>query len=150
MQACGTASESAGGQNQIHHDAGVRGTAVRDAVCVMSRDSGFGKLNMNYTDDQLKQALAKMLQEQIVFREFIHIWGEYGLLYWKNKNQYEHEVLDTELLHLCWMVEETLTASEVTIYSDALEYAETRWWSPFNASWQQRVESLAKVKGINI
>lgn len=50
MQACGTESESAGGQNQIHYDAGVCGTAVRDAVCVMSRDSGAGKLNMNHTD----------------------------------------------------------------------------------------------------
>jgi len=97
---------------------------------------------MNYTDDQLKQALAKMLPNRLGINNEILVWSSCC--------QFEHEVLDTELLHLCWLVEKTLTNSEVTIYSDALEYAETRWWSPFNASWQQRVVALAEVKGIEI
>jgi len=97
---------------------------------------------MNYTDEQLKSALAMMLPECIY---------ENGDLYFYDAGFGGHyQVRDTELLHLCWFIEKTLTNSEVTIYSDALEYAETRWWSPFNASWQQRVAALAKVKGIEI
>lgn len=100
---------------------------------------------MNYTDTQLKQALAKMLPEQIVFREFIHIWGEYGFLYWKNKNQHplQSEVRDTELLHLCWMVEENLDNKLNLNYYNLIEI------DP-HASWQQRVKALAEVKGIEI
>jgi hypothetical protein len=109
---------------------------------------------MNYTDDQLKKTLAKMLPDVISYREVIayESFKIVCLLQWGAKWNHKRKfmVRDTELLHLCWLVEETLTAPEVTSYSDALEYAETRWWSPFNASWQQRVESLAKVKGIQI
>ena len=100
---------------------------------------------MNYTDTQLKQALQKMLPECVYDNGDLYIFdADFAGL------GGHRQVRDTELLHLCWLVEETLTASEVTIYTDALEYAETRWWSPFNASWQQRVESLAEVKGIEI
>ena len=112
------------------------------------------KNNMNYTDytdDQLKAALAKMLPELLYIDYFE---AKFISIRWlTNKPNYGRKgipVLDTELLHLCWLIEKTLTNSEVTIYSDALEYAETRWWSPFNASWQQRVEALAEVKGIEL
>jgi len=97
---------------------------------------------MNYTEEQLKQALAKILPNRLGIKKDILVWSSCG--------QFEHEVLDTELLHLCWFIEKTLTDSEVASYSDALEYAETRWWSPFNASWQQRVVALAKVKAIEL
>ena len=50
-------------------------------------------------------------------------------------------VLDTELLHLCWLVENTLTRSKECDYFVSLS---------MRSSWQQRVEALAKVKGIDI
>ena len=107
---------------------------------------------MNYTDKQLKQALAKMLPE-LLYSDYLADGTFVSIRWLTEKPNYGckgHRVLDTELLHLCWLVEGTLTASEVTSYSDALEYAETRWWSPFNASWQQRVIALAVLKGIEI
>jgi hypothetical protein len=107
---------------------------------------------MNYTDEQLKQALAKMLPEQIVFREFIYIWGEYGALYWKYKNQHplQSEFRDTELLHLCWLVEETLNEIKSADYAEFLRPITANYKLLYHATWQQRVESLAKVKGIEI
>jgi hypothetical protein len=63
-------------------------------------------------------------------------------------------VLDTELLHLCWLVEETLT------FDEKIEYQETMvrivgkadgWrYLTMHATWQQRVIALAKVKGIEV
>ena len=92
---------------------------------------------MTYTDEQLKQALAKMLPDQISFRQFKDDNAEFGYLYWKDKNQHpiQSEVRDTELLHLCWLVEKELPPSSECDYFD---------------TWQQRVVALAKVKGIEI
>jgi hypothetical protein len=99
---------------------------------------------MNYTDKQLKTALEMMLPDLIFNCGDLYIYdAEFG-------SGGHRLVSDTELLHICWLVEETLTNSEVASYSDGLESAETRWWSPFHASWQQRVVELAKVKGIEI
>ena len=77
---------------------------------------------MNYTDTQLKQALAKMLPEHILcntanFRsDPYHREG----LFWRiryDKNNLFQEVLDTELLHLCWLVEETLGELDQQYYT---------------------------------
>lgn len=116
---------------------------------------------MTYTDNQLKQALAKMLPEQL----FIHKDCE---LSWKaNSKKYQHfdqAVLDTELLHICWLIEQTLEAipynkTAANKYSDLLtsliqdageqSRIEARYKS-CSASWQQRTIALAKVKGMEI
>lgn len=98
---------------------------------------------MNYTHEQLKKALAKMLPEQIKFRDFTDDFGKYGSLYWKDKNQHplQSEVRDTELLHLCVMVEDRLEPLSEEYYFERMS-------KRFN--WQQRVIALAKVKGIEI
>ena len=90
---------------------------------------------MNYTDKQLKTALAKMLPNNISIND--------ETLVWSSSSQFEHEVLDTELLHLCWLAEKTLSLYE---RFECYEILEGLIW----ASWQQRVEALAKVKGIEI
>tara|TARA_R110000868_G_scaffold111297_1_gene300760 strand:+ start:47 stop:370 length:324 start_codon:yes stop_codon:yes gene_type:complete len=107
---------------------------------------------MNYTDDQLQKALAKMLPEQIRFIAFTDDSDEYGFLYWKDKNQHplQSEVRDTELLHLCWMVEETLNEINSADYAELLRPISANYKLLYHASWQQRVESLAEVKGIKI
>ena len=108
---------------------------------------------MKYTDTQLKQALAKMLPDIIQSS----LLGNQIL--WKNKNGSLRGVLDTELLHLCWLVEETLTEYKSAQYSDELikqcsadakNTAQPNNWSEAHATWQQRVVALAKVKGIEI
>ena len=93
---------------------------------------------MNYTDTQLKQALAKMLPECIYENGELYIFdADFAGLGGHRK------VLDTELLHLCWLVEKTLSLHERFKCDEILE---NLIW----VTWQQRVKALAKVKGINI
>jgi len=94
---------------------------------------------MTPTDQQLKQSLAKMLPTELQ-------WGE--PLAWKQVNQnYGRLVLDTELLHLCWLVEETLTYDEKVSQLTKLEIEVT---FAHSATWQQRTIALCKMKGIEI
>ena len=107
------------------------------------------------TNEQLKQALAKMLPDQISFRQFKDDNAEFGYLYWKDKNQHplQSEVRDTELLNLCWMVEQTLTPDEWNKFKNTFENILSWCIFPINfmhSTWQQRVITLAKVKGIEI
>jgi hypothetical protein len=91
---------------------------------------------MNYTDKQLKQALADMLPQSIYNGGELYIYEDdfAGL------GGYRH-VRDTELLHLCWLVEEELPPSSECDYFDSLS---------MRSSWQQRVAALAVLKGIEI
>jgi len=74
------------------------------------------------------------------------------MLYWKGKNiEWEGEpVLDTELLHLCWLVEETLNEINSANYAEFLRPITANYKLLYHATWQQRVIALAKVKGIEI
>ena len=95
-------------------------------------------MNSNYTEAQLKRTLAKMLPDRI----------DYPFLFHKDTNR---PVLDTELLHLCWMAEETLALDDNfnwQEYEDALD--EQGAWKNTHSTWQQRVVALAKVKGVEI
>ena len=180
MENSEAASASAGRQNQIYHNAGFLWCFVGNVVCVVSRNSGAGKLNMNYTDDQLKSplvthilqkkqllatkgnmnytdnqlkaALAKMLPDKL---KFVPYGRKEKRIRWILQESSE-PVRDTELLHLCWLVEETLTSNEVADYTEifcnfeAPNKGKLVECMSFHASWQQRVEALAKVKGIKI
>lgn len=100
---------------------------------------------MNYTDDQLKQLLAKMLPETIAK----HACGKY---YWiGSANGF---VLDTELLHLCSIVEAGLTESQTLNYIDAIHEVCGAHVQPsavpIFATWQQRTPALAEVKGVTL
>lgn len=100
---------------------------------------------MTYTDTQLKQALAKMLPRTLTVM--------CGDLRWQKGAQV---ILDTELLHLCWLVEKSLTAIEWLKYKKELSHVV--WGTPitmecttrllWESTWQQRTPALAKVKGI--
>jgi len=109
----------------------------------------------NYTDTQLKQALAKMLPEEVEIDPVINVF----------RYRFHGDcVLDTELLHLCWMVEEGLNSTEHCFYFRVIENNIQEWlieqdekvgygsiytWS-IHATWQQRTIALAKVKGVEI
>lgn len=98
---------------------------------------------MNYTDTQLKQALAKMLPD-----------GEFSLSprgYLISHFETDRPVLDTELMHLCWLVEETLTPSTRLDYvGELMDNQGLDLWQRYHAAWQQRTIALVKVKGITI
>lgn len=102
-----------------------------------------------YTDEQLKRTLAEMLPEKIRVRDN-EILGWH--LAWNNTCP-TSSVWDTELLHLCWLVEETLSNQfQIEEYNKVLSF-ET-WQNDYtgntHATWQQRTTALAKTKGIEI
>ena len=114
----------------------------------------FWKMN----DIQLKQALAKMLPEKVTFCE--EKSAGFTGLFWNSIEPVDpaitlsRKVLDTELLHLCWLVEETLTEDEF-LFQYAQEIAQLFQGNPFlrdvlHLTWQQHVIALAKVKGISL
>ena len=114
---------------------------------------------MNYTDEKLKKMIAKMLPDVISYREVTAY--ESGkivcLLQWGAEWDYEDgcTVRETEFLHLCWLVEENLTEKEYYFYADvvcdlSLEIVTKRRWFWLAMPWQQRVEALAKVKGVEL
>jgi len=76
-------------------------------------------------------------------------------LCWKDEQEpFYNRVLDTELLHLCWLVEETLSFEEQVEYQEKILclFGRADGWRylAIHATWQQRVVALCKVKGIVI
>ena len=108
---------------------------------------------MNYTDTQLKQALAKMLPNGDV--EWSRHYSAYGMqslhLKWPTEARL---VEDTELLHLCWMVESGLSDEQYNDFAYTLVKSRNDRCIPTcrckSAAWQQRVVALAMVKEFEI
>jgi hypothetical protein len=104
---------------------------------------------MNYTDKQLKQALADMLPQSIYNGGELYIYDAdfAGLGGYR-------QVRDTELLHLCWMVEKELNPEQKLDYIEMLgrgEDGESFYPTIALASdWRWRVAALAVLKGIEI
>ena len=110
-------------------------------------------MNNIYTDTQLKQALAKMLPDNYYFDRDGELCE--GTRIAGNMRAFFGKVKDTELLHLCWLVEETLNGSDLNglwaLYRIELGNAgATGIFTKIHATWQQRVVALCKVKGIEI
>jgi len=102
---------------------------------------------MKYTDIQLKQALAKMLPETYAW----YVNPQFPSQATLRVRTTGYEVLDTELLHLCWLVEETLMPSKRLDYvGELMDNQGLDLWQRYHATWQQRVQALCKVKGIVI
>lgn len=103
---------------------------------------------MNYTDLQLKLTLAKLLPSHIAILEnhtLIWIHGDYL--------DVTDTIRDTELLHICWLIEMSLTDYEYNLHcnyrcQEKENNHEMR--SHQSATWQIRTISLAKIKGISI
>lgn len=108
---------------------------------------------MTYTDAQLKRTLAKMLPEKV---KESRVYKARVLLIWTDftHDRAGHEVLDTELLHLCWLVENSLSIGQRMQMRHHLtdERPLERGYGEkvCHATWQQRTIALAKTKGIEI
>lgn len=123
---------------------------------------GFRTIMKTPTDEQLKQTLVKMLPEQVLYVDDENC----EQLFWKpqDKDKLREAWLDgllipigdTELLHLCWLVEETLEDNSKYVYAlwDSNRANRKQGfsgeWLIVHSTWQQRVIALAKVKGIDI
>lgn len=103
---------------------------------------------MTPTDAQLKKTLAKMLPDTLIWDDGTSQYNSDRLqeegwgLCWDSGNP----VLDTELLHLCWLVEQTLGELWPVYYAQFVEFEGIT----INAPWQARTIALAKVKGVEI
>jgi hypothetical protein len=105
---------------------------------------------MNYTDEQLKQALAKMLPETVCYEQESLYWQYEEIRYDRPVMNRGNRILDTELLHLCWLAEKTLSPIQTELYEKIFRLKFLYLYVAIHVSWQQRVEALAKVKGIEI
>lgn len=117
-----------------------------------------------YTDIQLKQTLAKMLPTE-VYWECREGFSEPHLRWFYGITQKE-PVHNTELLHLCWLVESTSEEAASIRYAELLamdlDIIDCGYYpgegtinlsaiyNVLHATWQQRTIALAKVKGIEI
>jgi hypothetical protein len=112
-------------------------------------------MNREYLDSQLKQALAKMIPEQLYFNT-----GSQCLCWISKQSVCGTYVLETELLHICWEVEETLDMKQKLIYAENI-FNQLRdqecvypWYGACyivaHATYEQRTIALAKVKGVEI
>lgn len=105
---------------------------------------------MTYTDKQLKQALAKMLPKKVFWRD--------NMVLSASPHDGRLDYRDTELLHLCWLVEETLAPNQISdcvctvsqIHSKNGNKYVTFNSALLHASWQQRTIALAKTLGVEI
>ena len=101
------------------------------------------------TDDKLKFALAKMLQDKIIYSETTES-------FWWQGDEYPawRVIRETEWLHVCWLVEQTLNQNETFDYrqelQDAFSFSIHSVTPAVSDSWQQRAQALAKVKGIEV
>lgn len=103
---------------------------------------------MSHTDIKLKQALAKMLPDKI------HNWKDREFE-WRNTGV---SVKDTELLHLCSLVEKSLNRESYSNKLKSIIQDQHGWvsgavearYETCRATWRQRVMALAKVKGVDI
>ncbi len=97
-------------------------------------------MNKTKTDQELQLLLAKMLPKEVSV-------GGNGLVYW---NDWSHKkfatVEETEWLHVCWLVEQTLDRSQRHQYM--FEELPADEWDQVSATWQQRAMALATVKGL--
>ena len=109
------------------------------------------------TEQQYK-ALAAMLPEQLTCRSWMPDGGDHyeiGLYKYKTDGSTILRVLPSELLGLCYEIEEGLTAIQCDKYIEELKEIIRRNITKMgesakcvHASVEQRIEALAKVKGI--
>jgi len=94
------------------------------------------------SDTELQLALVKMLPEKIGITD--------GSPYWIFKGDTcGCKVIETEWLHVCWLVEQTLTENEQPEYQEMLGVQDSHSiYKTRSASWQHRAEALCRVKGI--
>lgn len=115
-------------------------------------------MSEKYTDTKLKQALVKMLPEKLSFGTWRTFAGTElnSELRWKPKIRgvVGNTVLDTELLHLCWLVEEALSAKEKSDYMiyfwDNQDDIFISRFGVHHATWQQRAIALIQVLKPNL
>lgn len=102
-------------------------------------------------EHKLKIALARMLPDKIFIKD--DGGGQFSL-YWHGGRQHTihswwDKISDTELLHICWLVEQTLSGDEYTHFLLHL-HKMTNSVRTTSATFEKRAQALAKVKGVEV
>lgn len=104
------------------------------------------------TDQELKIELANMLPDKLIFVDAPDCEGFFWSPADGSKINEEwldgllRPVLDTEWLHVCWLVEQGLSCEEGQRFAMRLIEDTTAINTPHSFNWQQRAEALCKVK----
>lgn len=102
------------------------------------------------SDQSLKLALARMLPDKIKAVRHSGLLDSFIRLSWKSTSPtWETEIRDSELLHVCWLVEQALTTEE-RVHLCLLLDPDELYYQFCSSSWQSRAIALAKVKGIEL
>lgn len=108
-----------------------------------------------YTDEQLKRALAKMLPEKLIY--VTEKDGGFEALHWRENQSNDpaiclaNEVLDTELLYLCDLLEQSLDEQQELKYDPKLyDLCYYKGIPQYRAPWQDRVIAAAEARNIII
>lgn len=93
-------------------------------------------------EHKLKIALAAMLPEKIEH------YSSKGFQFeiWKHNG---NQIQDTEWLHVCWLVEQTLSGDEYTHFLLHL-HKMTNSVRTTSATFEKRAQALATVKGVEV
>lgn len=111
---------------------------------------------MNKSYNQIRCALAKMLPELLVFSSYTPYGGDGSYkcqeLIWLHKGQRAGPVIESELLHVCWIIERTLSNADRATYHKRLEQLIGGVLADAlcHAEWWQRAIALAQIKGVTI
>jgi len=113
---------------------------------------------VNELTPEQKLWLAKMLPEKVTFDESFSPRDCEPRLRWlydslQHVFRQDLTVLDTELLHLCWLVEEYLGDLWIEYHTRLIEQmppGERVLSMTYHATWQQRALALCKVKGVEV
>lgn len=129
-------------------------------IAHFDKDHYMNPHNIDYTDQQLQLALSKMLPEKLIFdNEYTTYGNPTPRVRWlydstKHLERSDLSVYDTEWLHVCWLVEETLTDAEMYNHIEHLYQINNKpkydFHNDCHTTWQQRAIALAKVKGVEI
>jgi hypothetical protein len=121
---------------------------------------------MNYTDIQLKLALSKVSKQNVFWA--VENWTDgfddpmedfyippYSFWTVEPDGCNTREIVDNDLLYICWKAEEYLTPTQREKYEDNFEELflgeeDSFDFNMLHATWQQKVIALAKTKNIEI
>lgn len=101
-------------------------------------------MSSEHDEAKLKLALAGMLPKKII----VNPAGLFGF-FWNDKTS---AILDTEWLHVCHLVEQTLSEEERLSYLDELGecYGGRYVFEWVNSPWPLRAHALCIVKGVEV
>lgn len=100
------------------------------------------------TDQELQIELVKMLPEKVKSETHYGYPGSVRF-YWNDTTNNGTDILDTEWLYVCWLIEQELPFDKHLEFRSQL-WLDTKTGQDVSASWQKRAATLIKVKEMKV